>query len=52
LPLLNQTDCCQQREEYVTEYRKAGIDLAYLERRAPFIASELRRQGQLLRGDV
>ena len=52
LPLLNQTDCCQQREEYVTEYWKAGIDLAYLERRAPFIASELRRQGQLLRGDV
>lgn len=29
-----------------------GIDLPYLERRAPFIAGELRRQGQLVRGDA
>lgn len=56
LPLLNLRDCRQQREEYVTRYRlgpgNKGIDLAYLEHRAPFIASELRRHGQLVRGDT
>ena len=55
LPLLNLRDCCLQRKRYVEDYRlgpgNEGIDLAYLERRAPFIASELRRQGQLVRGD-
>jgi hypothetical protein len=52
LPLLNQSDCVQQREEYVVAYREGHIGLAYLERRAPFIASELLRQGQLVRGDT
>ncbi len=56
LPLLNLRDCCAQRRRYVTDYRlgpgNKGIDLSYLERRAPFIAAELRRQGQLVRGDV
>lgn len=56
LPLLNIRDCCAQRRRYVEEYRRGpgakGIDLTYLEHRAPFIASELRRQGQLVRGDV
>lgn len=56
LPMLNLRECRQQREEYVTLYRlgpaNKGIDLAYLEHRAPFIASELRRQGMLLRGDT
>jgi hypothetical protein len=56
LPLLNLRDCCLQRERYVKDYRlgpgNKGIDLEYLERRAPFIASELRRQGQLVRADV
>lgn len=55
LPLLNLRDCRLQRKRYVEDYRlgpgNKGIDLAYLERRAPFIASELRRQGQLARGD-
>ncbi len=55
LPLLNLRDCCLQRKRYVEDYHlgpgNKGIDLAYLERRAPFIASELRRQGQLVRGD-
>jgi len=55
LPLLNLRDCCAQRRRYIEEYRRGpgakGIDLAYLEYRAPFIASELRRQGQLVRGD-
>lgn len=56
LPLLNLRDCCLQRERYVEDYRLGpgakGIDLTYLERRAPFIAWELRRQGQLVRGDT
>lgn len=56
LPLLNIRDCCVQRRRYVDEYRRGpgarGIDLTYLEHRAPFIAAELRRQGQLVRGDV
>jgi 5-methylcytosine-specific restriction endonuclease McrA len=56
LPLLNLRDCCRLRERYVEDYRlgpgNRGIDLVYLERRAPFIASELRRQGQLVRGDT
>jgi hypothetical protein len=55
LPLLNIRDCCRQRQTYVEDYRlgpdAGGIDLPYLERRAPFIASELRRQKQLVRGD-
>jgi len=56
LPLLNIRDCCAQRKRYVEEYRRGpgarGIDLTYLEHRAPFIAAELRRQGQLVRGDA
>ncbi len=56
LELLNLRDCCAQRRRYVEEYRRGpnarGIDLTYLEHRAPFIAAELRRQGQLVRGDV
>lgn len=56
LPLLNIRDCILQRKRYIEEYRRGpgakGIDLTYLEYRAPFIASELRRQGQLVRGDT
>jgi hypothetical protein len=58
LSLLNIRDCCAQRKRYVEEYRRGpgpgtkGVDLSYLEHRAPFIAAELRRQGQLVRGDV
>lgn len=56
LRVLNLPDCWKEREEYVRCYQRGptnrGIDLAYLEDRAPFIGSELRRQGQLLRGDV
>jgi hypothetical protein len=56
LPLLNIRDCRRQREAYIENYRRGpgagGIDLEYLERRAPFIAREMRRQGQLVRGDV
>lgn len=52
LPLLNQVECRQQREEYVIAYWDGDIAFRYLERRAPFIASELRRQGKLLPGDA
>ncbi|MBF0142786.1 MAG: hypothetical protein HQL57_03255 [Magnetococcales bacterium] len=56
LPVLNQRQCVKAREEYVDRYQlgpgMGGIDLAYLEICAPFIASELRRQGRLVRGDV
>ena len=52
---LNQRACLQARQAYVDEYRAGpphGIALERLERRAPFIAHELRRQGLLVRGDV
>ena len=56
LPVLNHRLCVKEREEYVRCYRlgpgAGGFDLAHLEYRAPFIASELRRQGQLVRGDA
>jgi hypothetical protein len=56
LPVLNQKLCVEEREEYVTRYLLGpgakGIDLTYLEHRAPFIAAELRRQGCLVRGDT
>lgn len=56
LPVLNQRPCAQERMEYVRCYRlgpgNGGFDFAHLEARAPFIASELRRQGQLVRGDI
>ena len=56
LPLLNLRDCCLQRKTYVEDYRNGPankcIPLAYLERRAPFIAAELRRQKLLVRGDI
>ena len=55
LSVLNQRPCVLEREEYVRCYRlgpgEGGIDLLYLENRAPFIAAELRRQEQLARGD-
>ncbi|MCL2779087.1 MAG: hypothetical protein FWD73_13890 [Polyangiaceae bacterium] len=56
LPVVNQRECVTLRTEYVLSYQdgpgKGGIDLRRLESHAPFIASELRRQGQLARGDV
>jgi hypothetical protein len=51
LQLVNDTEACKAREEYVTSYREGHIHLKYLEYRAPFIAQELRRQGQLRPGD-
>lgn len=52
LPLLNQRDCCVARETYVTDYKSGHIDIGYLQRRAPFVANELRRQSKLLPQDI
>lgn len=46
---LNSQDCCLARREYVECYERRQIDAAHLERRAPFIARELARQGLLRR---
>ena len=51
---LNARPCWRAREAYVDDYRTGpphGIALARLEARAPFVAAELRRQGELVRGD-
>ncbi len=48
---LNDEECRGAREAYLTAYHSGVIRLTYLERRAPFVASELRRQGLLLSGD-
>jgi hypothetical protein len=48
---LNDEECRKAREEYVEAYLSRGIELDQLERWAPFIARELRRQGLLRAGD-
>lgn len=50
---LSSEACCKAREAYVKNYLVDAepIPLAYVERRAPFIAQELRRQGLLRDGD-
>jgi hypothetical protein len=48
---LNLQDCIDQRSEYYLAYKRREISLRWLERRAPFIAQELRRQGKLNPGD-
>ncbi len=48
---LNDEICRKARQEYAEGYLEGEIPLAYLERRAPFIARELRRQGKLRPGD-
>jgi hypothetical protein len=49
--LLNAPDCLRLREEYVSVYQNGEITLSYLESHAPFVASELRRQGRMRPGD-
>lgn len=44
---LNLPECCRLRSEYLEAYRAGDIKLSYLERRAPFLAQELRRQNAL-----
>jgi len=49
---LNLQDCIDQRSEYYLDYKGRDTSLRWLERRAPFIAQELRRQGMLNPGDA
>jgi hypothetical protein len=49
---LNDRECCRAREEYALDYWTEEIPLSRLERRAPFVALELRRQGRLRKGDT
>lgn len=49
---LNDEICRAARQEYVECYQTGEIPLSYLERRAPFIARELRRQGMLRPEDL
>lgn len=49
---LNDTGCCGLRRQYAEDYQNGLIHLAYLERRAPFVAMELRRQGKLRADDT
>lgn len=44
---LNQPECCRLRSEYLEAYRAGEIKQSYLERRAPFLVQELRRQNAL-----
>lgn len=49
---LNDPECCEARGEFAADYLTGHIGLDYLSRHAPFVARELRRQGQLLPGDT
>lgn len=49
---LNVQDCVDQRSEYYLDYKARDISLKWLERRAPFVAQELRRHGNLNSGDA
>jgi hypothetical protein len=48
---LNCPDFCRNRECSAVAYWKSDVSLQHLEERAPFVASELRRQGRLRKGD-
>jgi hypothetical protein len=49
---LNDAACLKARGEYIEGYRSEDTSFRYVERRAPFIARELRRQGKLRAGDA
>lgn len=51
---LNRDECCKARQEYFDDYldEEDPIPFSYLERRAPFVASEMRRQGYLRTEDT
>lgn len=48
---LNTERLLKQRREYVSEYWAKHINWDYLQRKAPFVAQELKRQKMLLPGD-
>lgn len=45
LRLNNDEDLVAERQMYFTDYQESHTSFAYLQRRAPFIVSELIRQG-------
>lgn len=49
---LDSSDYAEALGDYYHDYRDGHISLHRLERRAPFLARELRRQGKLRPGDV
>jgi 5-methylcytosine-specific restriction endonuclease McrA len=50
---LNRDECCKARQAYFDNYLDSAdpLPLAYVERRAPFVAREMRRQSLLRIGD-
>ena len=49
---LSDSTCCEARAEYAQDYWNGDIVFDYLMRHAPFVARELRRQHQLLPGEI
>jgi hypothetical protein len=49
---LDGSDYAEALADYYHDYLEGHISLRRLERRAPFLARELRRQGKLQQGDV
>ncbi|HYW10318.1 MAG TPA: hypothetical protein VE871_00110, partial [Longimicrobium sp.] len=49
---LNLRECCIARQAYFDSYLAGEISLPYMERRAPFVAQEMRRQSRLRAPDV
>ena len=45
---INARECCALRAQYVTDFEAGEILLSFLERRAPFVASEMRRTGRIV----
>lgn len=44
---INARECCELRAQYAADFEQGEITLPYLERRAPFVAAELRRAGRI-----
>ena len=49
---LNDEECCGAREEYAEEYWRENVTFDYVERCAPFVASELCRQNRVRVADI
>lgn len=49
---LNDRECCEIRGEYAEDYWNREITWKRLQRRAPFVARQLKKQGRLLEGDA
>ncbi len=49
LGILNLRQCVAQRGDFIMRFRQGELDLGHLERYAPFLAAEIRRQAQSAR---